>query len=317
MTEKSSIAEEKPRVISIQSHVVHGYVGQKAAMLPLQLLGFDVDAIHTVQFSNHTGYEAFAGDCLNGSQLHKLIADGLMKNDLLSGVTHLLTGYMRSREILEEVVWLLERLTEQRAEHALPPVRYVCDPVLGDDGRLYVPKEMVEGYRDQLIGRAFVITPNAFELQMLAKGEPDLLRACDWLHRERQVRNIVVTSGCDGACTMDGEMHVLLSTGAEEPKQWFLVPKRLAMDFTGSGDLTAALILAWSHREPDLGKAVQIALSTVYHVLRRTLEEGRPNQPGMAPELLLVESIDDIRRPTLVCDRVQSKIVGNGLMKMV
>jgi pyridoxine kinase len=78
------------RVLSIQSHVVHGYVGNKSASFPLQLLGFDVDPINSVQFSNHTGYKSFKGQRLNGNELWELV-EGLDANDLLH-YSHLLTG---------------------------------------------------------------------------------------------------------------------------------------------------------------------------------------------------------------------------------
>jgi pyridoxine kinase len=85
-----ALPSDTGRVLSIQSHTVQGYVGNKSAVFPLQLLGFDVDPINSVQFSNHTGYPTFRGQVLNGSQLWDLI-EGLAENDLLH-YTHLLTG---------------------------------------------------------------------------------------------------------------------------------------------------------------------------------------------------------------------------------
>ena len=98
------------RVLSIQSHVVHGYVGNKAAVFPLQLLGFDVDVINSVQFSNHTGYDQkWEGDVLNGGQLDSLL-DGLERNDLLKNTQHLLTGYIGSESFLRSVIRVLNTL---------------------------------------------------------------------------------------------------------------------------------------------------------------------------------------------------------------
>ena len=96
------------RVLSIQSHVVHGYVGNKCAVLPLNRLGMDVDAIHTVEFSNHTGYPNFNGKVLDGDGLLQLI-DGLESNGLLN-YTHLLTGYIGSLSLLETIAEVVERL---------------------------------------------------------------------------------------------------------------------------------------------------------------------------------------------------------------
>lgn len=97
-----------PRVLSIQSHVVHGYVGNKCAVLPLNRFGFDVDAINSVHFSNHTGYPSFAGQVMSGEQL-KDVLDGLDENGLLR-YSHLLTGYIGSLSLLEEIASTVQRL---------------------------------------------------------------------------------------------------------------------------------------------------------------------------------------------------------------
>lgn len=97
-----------PRVLSIQSHVVHGYVGSKCAVLPLNRLGLEVDAINSVQFSNHTGYPQFTGQVLDGDGLTVLV-DGLEANGLLR-YTHLLTGYIGSLSLLETIASVVQRL---------------------------------------------------------------------------------------------------------------------------------------------------------------------------------------------------------------
>ena len=115
------------RVLSIQSSVCHGYVGNKSAVFPLQLLGFDVDPINSVQFSNHTGYEGgFEGQVLGGQELEALV-DGLDANGLMPEYSHLLTGYIGSPSFLRAVLRVLARLRARR-----PGLRYVCDPVMGD-----------------------------------------------------------------------------------------------------------------------------------------------------------------------------------------
>jgi hypothetical protein len=130
VAQKQASASEEGRVLSIQSHVVHGHVGNKSAVFPLQLLGFEVDPINSVQFSNHTGYsKGFRGQVLQGDQLWELV-EGLDANELLS-YTHLLTGYIGSKSFLETVLRVLRRLREVN-----PDLIYVCDPVLGDNGKL-------------------------------------------------------------------------------------------------------------------------------------------------------------------------------------
>lgn len=133
-------AELGGRVLSIQSHVVQGYVGNKSAVFPLQLLGLDVDIINSVQFSNHTGYKVFTGKRLGGDDLHELL-DGMETNNLLADAhSHLLTGYIGSVSLLDAIVRVYERL---RAAQSHPErLVYVCDPVMGDLGKLYVPLEL-------------------------------------------------------------------------------------------------------------------------------------------------------------------------------
>ena len=146
----------RARVLSIQSHVVHGYVGNKSAVFPLQLLGVEVDPVNSVQFCNHTGYAAgVRGDVLQGDQLRALV-DGLGANGLLAGYTHLLTGYIGSPSFLRAVV---DALVAMRAANAPEAVAYFCDPVLGDGGKLYVPEALVEIYRDDVVPLATVRTP--------------------------------------------------------------------------------------------------------------------------------------------------------------
>eukprot|EP00824_Muranothrix_gubernata_P007585 TRINITY_DN19649_c0_g1_i1.p2 TRINITY_DN19649_c0_g1~~TRINITY_DN19649_c0_g1_i1.p2 ORF type:complete len:247 (+),score=37.48 TRINITY_DN19649_c0_g1_i1:70-810(+) len=168
------------RVLSIQSHVVSGYVGNKSAVFPLQLLGFDVDPVNSVQFSNHTGYASWRGEILDGATLWDLV-EGMETHDLLRQ-THVLTGYVGSPSFLRTIARIVEKLERQQ-----PNLVYVCDPVLGDEGKLYVPKELVGIYREELFPHATIITPNQFEAEQLTgisiHSQEDALRACDKLHQ--------------------------------------------------------------------------------------------------------------------------------------
>ncbi|EDO42065.1 predicted protein [Nematostella vectensis] len=153
------------RVLSIQSHVVSGYVGNKSATFPLQVLGFEVDTINSVQLSNHTGYEHFKGQVLNSNELKEL-CDGLKLNNIDS-YSHLLTGYVGSKSFLDEVLQVIHHLRNEN-----PKLIYVCDPVMGDNGHFvsktvfqYVPEELLPVYRDHLVPLADIVTPNQFEAE--------------------------------------------------------------------------------------------------------------------------------------------------------
>ena len=301
------------RVLSIQSHVVHGHVGNKSAVFPMQLLGLDVDPVNSVQFSNHTGYSAgFTGDRLSGEQLATLVA-GLEKNALLAGFTHLLTGYIGDVSFLRHLLAVVAKLRQVN-----PDLVYVCDPVMGDDGKLYVPDELVAIYREDVVGLATILTPNQFECELLSGCKiTDLASAavaCDALHAKGP-KVVFLTSSSLG----DGDsLTVMISatggegSGGPATRHQILIPK-LEGYFTGTGDLIAATFLAWHHREPEEPPhcAAEKAVATVQAVLARTLERaragegagegGREGGGGAPPELALIACKAEIECPTVSC----------------
>lgn len=157
--------EGECRVLSIQSHVVRGYVGNRAAMFPLQVLGFEVDAVNSVQFSNHTGYAHWKGQVLKSQELHELY-EGLKVNDV-NKYDYVLTGYTRDKSFLAMVVDIVRELKQQNSR-----LVYVCDPVMGDkwngEGSMYVPQDLPPVYRDKVVPVADIITPNQFEAELLS-----------------------------------------------------------------------------------------------------------------------------------------------------
>ncbi|XP_042619264.1 pyridoxal kinase-like [Cyprinus carpio] len=148
------------RVLSVQSHVVRGYVGNKSASFPLQVLGFEVDTINSVQFSNHTGYEHWKGQVLTADELHVLY-EGIKLNNV-NQYDYVLTGYTRDDSFLDMVVDIVQEL-----KRANPNLVYVCDPVLGDNGAMYVPENLLPIYRCKVVPAADIITPNQFEAELL------------------------------------------------------------------------------------------------------------------------------------------------------
>lgn len=293
---------EDPRVLSVQSHVCHGYVGNRCVTFPLQLLGWEVDVVNSVQFSNHLGYPAYRGQRLGGDDLRQL-AEGLALNGLMGsaeggGYSHVLTGFIGSETFLEAVLDLLRTVQEATGARAM----YVCDPVLGDDGRLYVPEALIHIYRDKVLPHAYMLTPNQFEAEMLLerRGEirslEDALSAVDALHALGPEVVVITTVDC---CASEEEVAMLLSTRGQRAK-WLLRLPRVAGHFVGTGDLTAAMLLAWSHRHPlELPLAMEKAGAVVQSVLRRTVDAARlPGRPSsVPPELKLVQSKLAIEEP--------------------
>ncbi|KAK3140156.1 hypothetical protein QOZ80_5AG0396830 [Eleusine coracana subsp. coracana] len=298
-----ALPSDTGRVLSIQSHTVQGYVGNKSAVFPLQLLGFDVDPINSVQFSNHTGYPTFRGQVLNGTQLWDLI-EGLEDNDLLH-YTHLLTGYIGSVSFLETVLQVVEKLRSVN-----PDLVYVCDPVLGDEGKLYVPQDLISVYQQKVVPVASMLTPNQFEAELLTglriNSEQDGMTACNTLHSAGP-RKVVITS-----VLIDGKLLLIGShkKNAEQPPVQFKIEiPKIPAYFTGTGDLTTALLLGWSNKYPDnLETAAELAVSSLQALLQRTVEDYK--RAGFDPstsslEIRLIQSQDDIRSPAVTCKAVK------------
>jgi pyridoxine kinase len=304
------------RVLSIQSHVVSGYVGNKAAVFPLQLLGFEVDIVNSCMLSNHTGYSAGApGPKATAGDLEAVFV-GLTANNLLPQISHLLTGYAGNADFLAAFVRAVSILRKSRPVDA-PPLVYVCDPVLGDDGRLYVSESLIPIYRTKILPLATVLTPNFFELSLLAEvsieTETDAFRACDKLHKSCGIPTIV----CTGISSAErpGIISMLVSD-ADGTERFALDADRLECRFTGSGDLCAALILAWSARGLAPRDAFKSCMASVSAVLSRTLALSGGEQPHSVeendggrrcpfPELKVIQSAADILKPPTELVRVR------------
>ncbi|KAF5457507.1 hypothetical protein F2P56_021606 [Juglans regia] len=262
-----ALPSETGRVLSIQSHTVQGYVGNKSAVFPLQLLGYDVDPINSVQFSNHTGYPTFKGQVLNGQQLCDLI-EGLEANNLLY-YTHLLTGYIGSVSFLTTVLEVVSKLRSIN-----PKLTYVCDPVMGDDGKLYVPSELVSVYREKVVPVASMLTPNQFEAEQLTGfrigSERDGREACNILHAARPSKVVITSINIEDNLLLIGSHQ---KEKDQSPEQFKIVIPKIPAYFTGTGDLTTALLLGWSNKYPDnLDKAAELAVSSLqlhYHSGKR------------------------------------------------
>lgn len=233
-------------VLSVQSHVVHGYVGNRAGTFPLQLQGWDVDELNTVQLSNHTGYGQTKGMRFTAEQISEQY-DGLKAIDI--SYDALLTGYVPSAEGVEEVGRIGVDLRKR-----FPKLLWLLDPVLGDDGRLYVSESVIPVYRNILkTGSVTLITPNQFEAETLTgikiKSRQDVLEVLRVLHTEYKAPNVVlssVTLPCDDSLE-DSQKDLIYSIGStvsprdNAPRPFYYSYPALKSYFTGTGDLFAAL----------------------------------------------------------------------------
>ncbi|ART63253.1 pyridoxal kinase PdxY [Kushneria marisflavi] len=279
-------------IISIQSHVAYGYVGNRAAVLPLQRLGCEVTAINTVQFSNHTGYGAFTGEVFTPSHL-KDVLDGVEALTGLKDVQAVLSGYMGDQGIGRAV---LESVSRVRA--ANPGAVYCCDPVMGDIGRGFFVREDIPAWmRDCAVPAADIVTPNQFELAFLADHSirtlDDVLTAAACL-REHGPSVVLVTSlDIDDSCSETIEMLVDTEAGS-----WRIATPRF--DFpvapNGAGDFTAAVFLACCLRDEDgitgegPARALERTAEAVHALFTHTWQAG-------TRELAMIQAQNEIVSP--------------------
>jgi pyridoxine kinase len=279
-------------ILSIQSSVAYGHVGNSAAVFPLQRLGIDVWPVLTVHFSNHTGYGSFRGPVLPADQIAEVLR-GVEERGVLPGCDAVLSGYMGDVSLGHVV---LDAVTKVKA--ANPRAVYCCDPVLGDvDRGFFVRPGLPEFMRDKAVPQADIITPNQFELEYLAGlgagvgGDRAIATLDDALKAARKVQatgpKIVLVTSLIRRDAPDGviEMLAVAPDGA-----WIVATPRLPISVNGSGDITAALFLAHWLRSGDPAVALGRTAGTVYAVMEATHLSGKR-------EIQLVAAQDAIADP--------------------
>lgn len=267
-------------IFSLTSHVVYGHVGAQAAVPAWHLLGHQVWHLPTVLFSNHPGHGGYGGGPVDLGQQNQLL-DGLEERDLLAGCAAVHTGYLGQLGSIDVAL---------RAIAAVPGALVLCDPVLGDEGRLYVDPDLAAGIRDRLLPKADFVTPNQFELawltgqkihdldtaihaaQTLRRQGPEIvvctsaLRAGDWLH------NLAVGP--------DGVLQVRVPFVADEGT----VPK-------GTGDAFTAILLGHYLNHGDIAAAVAWASAALHGLIQASIAIH-------SDELAIISAQDQITAPS-------------------
>ena len=274
-------------LLSIQSHVAYGHVGNAAATFPLQRLGIEVWPVHTVQFSNHTGYGSWKGAVFDARLIRDLVG-GIAERGALRLCDGVLSGYIGAVEIGDAILDSVLRV-----RRANPAARYCCDPVIGDVGRgIFVRPGIADFMRERALPAADIITPNQFELDQLCGRKTvslaDAVAAVDALH-QRGPRAILVTS-LHSEATPTGSIDLFASDGSG---RFLLRTPKLDISASGAGDAIAALFFAHYLRTNSLAQALSAAASSVFGVLKRTAEKG-------AREILLVEAQEEIVAPSRI-----------------
>ena len=274
-------------ILSIQSHVAYGHVGNASATFPMQRLGVDVWPIHTVQFSNHTGYGSWKGRVFDGGMIDEVM-DGIAERGVLGSCDGVISGYMGSADIGHAILSAVERV---RA--ANPKALYCCDPVIGDVGRgVFVRPGIPEFMREQAVPAADIVTPNQFELELLTDVEiktlADAHRAVEAL-RDAGPKVVMVTS-LETEETPGDSIDLM---AADAKGSWRVRTPKLDVSVNGAGDAIAALFLTHYLREESASAALSKAASSIYGLLKRTKEAG-------SREILTVAAQDEFVTPSQV-----------------
>jgi pyridoxine kinase len=274
-------------ILSIQSHVAYGHVGNASATFPMQRLGYEVWAVHTVQFSNHTGYGAWKGRVFDAPMIEEIV-EGIAERGVLPRCAGVLSGYMGSADIGNAILGAVRRVRD-----ANPRALYCCDPVIGDVGRgIFVRPGIPEFMREQAVPAADIITPNQFELEYLSgitlDGAEAVRKAVAGVHALGP-RVILVTSLITGETP--AESVDMLASGPDGT--WRVRTPRLALSVNGAGDAVAALFFVHWLKSGSCAEALRRAASSIYGLLRRTQEAG-------SREILTVAAQGEFVSPTTV-----------------
>lgn len=252
----------KGAVIVISSHVVRGSVGNRAAVFALEVLGHPVWALPTIVLPWHPGHGPATRLRFADDDFEKAIED-LIAAPWLGEVSAILTGYFGSARQPAAVAWLV-----QAAKQKNPDLTYVCDPVMGDLGGLYIPLETAEAIRDHLIPIADIATPNRYELQWLVGSELSSNQQIIDAALSLGPKRMLVTSAVP---MMAGGTGNLLLSG----RSALLAEHRLIDNPpNGLGDLLAAVFLARLLDGVDEETALRTATASVFEILARTAKRG-------------------------------------------
>jgi pyridoxine kinase len=255
-------------ILSIQSQVVYGHVGNSAALFILQRLGHDVWGIPTTLFSNHLARPSWTGRVLVKDDIAALI-DGLAQLDVLDRLDAVVTGYLGDPGNVPVIAALVDRLRQQH-----PKLIFACDPVMGDDGALYVKPALADAIGADLIAHADIITPNQFELQRLSgmdvTDQASTIAAAQLLRRKRGIGTVIATGVLDPA-TPDR----ITAIAVDDSGIWAASGHRTEAPASGAGDSFSALLIGHYLRHRNLSPALAAAVAGTSAIFAATAAAGR------------------------------------------
>jgi pyridoxine kinase len=255
-------------ILSIQSHVVYGHVGNSAVAFALQRLGREVWPLHTVQFSSHAGYPGWRGEAFPPSLIAACV-EGLDAIGVLARCDGVVTGYLGAPETGEAALAAVAKVRSRS-----PGAAYACDPVIGDEDRgIYVRPGVPEFFRDRALPAATLVCPNAFELAWLTGlrvGTRAEAFAALQVLRARGPEVAFATSLRLEDTPADA-LDLMIATAEGG---WRVRTPKLPLTVNGAGDLISALFLHEWLASRDAPQALASAAARVYAVVEATARAG-------------------------------------------
>ncbi|MBG0718267.1 pyridoxal kinase PdxY [Microbacterium sp. 2C] len=277
------------KILSIQSAVAYGHVGNSAAVFPLQRIGVEVLPVYTVNFSNHTGYGAWRGPLISPDDVHEVIL-GIEERGVFGEIDVVLSGYQGSDGIGDVILDAVARV-----KAANPAAVYACDPVMGNaKSGCFVAPAIPVLLRERVVPAADIITPNQFELGFLTETEPsDLdstLASVDAARAMGPTTVLVTSVERPDRPVLDDGRGTIEMLAVDDEGAWMVQTPHIPMKANGSGDVTAALFTAHYRASGDAASALAKTVSSVYDLLQLTYESGQR-------ELQLVEAQEFYAHP--------------------
>jgi pyridoxine kinase len=274
------------KILSIQSAVAYGHVGNSAAVFPLQRIGAEVLPVYTVNFSNHTGYGAWRGPLISPDDVREVIL-GVEERGVFPQIDVVLSGYQGGVGIGDVIIDTVRRVKE-----ANPTAVYACDPVMGNaKSGCFVAPEIPVLLRDRVVPSADIITPNQFELGYLTGTEPSTLEStlesAD-LARAMGPSTVLVTS----VERPDRDPETIEMLVVDDRGAWIVRTPFMPFKANGSGDVTAALFTAHYRATASASEALERTASSVFDLIDTTYRSGRR-------ELQLIEAQEFYANPRL------------------
>lgn len=253
---------KEPHIISIQSTVSTGYVGNNSASFAIQLHGINCVAIPTILLSSHTDKPVYYGEAVS-QELFEKLAKGVLEINTAKQTQYAVSGYLKSQDIIDSTAHLIAELKRQNG------ITYIYDPVFGDtrtDG-LYIPKEQADYSKQMLLPLSDILTPNHFELEyitgMSISNEQELLEAVN-THELLKNKQIVLTT----AEMVENKEHQVEVILIGEGKLTHFYAENIPVEVVGTGDLFTGTLSAQLTMERTLEQAIQTSMNFLSEVLR-------------------------------------------------